>query len=68
MINAHYINASDAPLSPRITIKLHTIAAEDVQQEGDILFLYNPLIRVLGGSTARAEWRCPVYRDTASNG
>jgi hypothetical protein len=63
MINAHYINSSDEPISPRITIKLHTLRAEDVEEEGDILFLYNPLIGVRGGSTARAEWRCPVYRD-----
>ena len=63
LINVHYINATDAPLTPKVKINLYALPADKVQQEGDILFLYNPLISVRGGSTARAEWRCPVYRD-----
>jgi hypothetical protein len=61
LINVHYINASDTDLTPEVRINLWTTPT--ITQEGDILFLYNPLIEVLAGRTARAEWRCPVYRD-----
>jgi len=63
LINVHYINATDDTITPNVKINLYTLPADKVEQEGDILFLYNPLISVRGGSTARAEWRCPVYRD-----
>ncbi|MBA3392229.1 MAG: hypothetical protein H0T89_06275 [Deltaproteobacteria bacterium] len=63
MINVHYVNGSDAPLDTDVKIRFETIAAEDVVQEGDILFLYNPLISVPAGGTARAHMRCPVYAD-----
>jgi hypothetical protein len=63
LINAHYVNASDLPLEPEVRLNLHTLPAADVVEEGDILFLYNPLIAVPGRSTSRARWRCPVHRD-----
>jgi hypothetical protein len=61
LINVHYINASDTDVTPDVRINLWTTPT--ITQEGDILFLYNPLIAVLAGRTARAEWRCPVYHD-----
>lgn len=63
LMNAHYINASDAPLEPEVDINLYTIPEAEVTDEGDILFLYNPLIHVPAGGSARARWRCPVNRD-----
>ena len=63
MINAHYRNGSDAPLTADVKVTYDTMAADEVQEEGDILFLFNPLISVPPGQTSRARWRCPVYRD-----
>jgi hypothetical protein len=63
LINVHYINAFDTPLETDVQIELDTIPAAEVQQEGDILFLYNPFISVPAGLTATARWRCPVYSD-----
>jgi hypothetical protein len=68
MINVHYVNASDEPLTTDVKISFDTMPAADIVQEGDILFLYNPLISVPANGTARAHWRCPVYSDiTISN-
>jgi hypothetical protein len=63
LINAHYVNASDDPITPVVSIDLHTMDAGDVHTEGDILFLYNPLIGIAPGATSRARWSCPVYAD-----
>lgn len=61
LMNAHYLNATDHPLAPEIRINLWTAA--DAAVDGDILFLYNPAIRVPASGTARARWRCPVHAD-----
>ncbi|UQA59492.1 hypothetical protein [Polyangium aurulentum] len=63
MINAHYINASSAPLRPEVAINLYTIPEAEVEQEGDILFLYDLFIKVGAQSAGRAHIRCPVRRD-----
>jgi hypothetical protein len=63
MINVHYINSQDQPLTPLVGIDLFTMEADEVETEGDILFLYNPLISVPPLGTARARWSCPVYAD-----
>jgi hypothetical protein len=68
MINVHYVNASDEALATDVKIAFDTLPADQIAQEGDILFLYNPLISVPANTTARAHWRCPVYQDiTISN-
>ncbi len=63
LINVHYINPTDDTLETDVRIRFDTVPASKVVEEGDILFLYNPLISVPAGRTARAHWRCPVYRD-----
>lgn len=63
LINVHYLNASDEPLDTDVKVTFATTTADELRQEGDILFLFNPLISVPPGGTARAHWRCPVYRD-----
>jgi hypothetical protein len=63
LINVHYINASDGPLTTDVKITYDTITRDQLQQEGDILFIYNPFIGVPAGGTSRSEWRCPVYSD-----
>lgn len=63
LINAHYRNASDADLDARVKVTWDTTTADKIEQEGDILFLYNPLISLPPGGESRAHWRCPVYAD-----
>jgi Copper type II ascorbate-dependent monooxygenase, C-terminal domain len=63
LMNVHYINASDEEIEPEARMNLHTIPEEEVDTEGDLLFLYNPLIRVPAEGTSRARWRCPVHED-----
>jgi Copper type II ascorbate-dependent monooxygenase, C-terminal domain len=63
LINAHYRNGSDEPLTAGVEVAFDTTTADQIEQEGDLLFLYNPFISVPPGQTARARMRCPVYRD-----
>jgi len=63
LMNVHYRNGSDAPLTTDVKVRFDTEAADQISQEGDVLFLFNPLISVPPGHTASAHWRCPVYRD-----
>lgn len=63
LMNAHYINASNERLEPEVRINLYSISEDELQVEGDLLFLYNPLIRVPARGEARARMRCPVYHD-----
>ena len=63
LVNIHYINALDTALDASVDIGFYSTPAADVVQEGDILFLYNPLIGVPPGGTSRSHWRCPVYSD-----
>jgi hypothetical protein len=62
-MNAHYINATDVDIHPDVFINLWTIPEAQVKTEGDILFLYNPFIKVPALGTGRARWRCPVQSD-----
>ncbi len=63
LMNAHYVNASSDDLEPEVRINLHTIPKEEVKEEGDILFFYNPFIGVPSQSTSRARMRCTVQAD-----
>lgn len=63
LMNVHYINATDETIEPEARINLHTIPEDEVETEGDLLFLYNPIIRVPENGNSRARWRCPVHED-----
>jgi hypothetical protein len=63
LLNVHYINATDEVIEPEARINLWTVPEEEVDTEGDLLFLYNPLIRVPQNGSSRAHWRCPVHQD-----
>lgn len=63
LMNAHYLNATGEPLEPQIRINLWTRPAESITTPGDVLFLYNPFIRVPARGQARARYRCPVHTD-----
>ncbi len=63
LMNAHYLNASDTALAPEVRINLWTRPRAEVVTEGDLLFLYNPVIKVPALGVGRARWRCPVHAD-----
>jgi len=63
LMNVHYRNDSDEPLRIDVGLSYDTTTPDKVVQEGDMLYLYNPLISVPAGATTFAQWRCPVYRD-----
>jgi hypothetical protein len=63
LVNVHYRNGSDAPLPTDVKVKFETTTADRIEHEGDILFLFNPIISVPPGGTSRAHWRCPVHQD-----
>lgn len=63
LMNAHYINATSAPIEPEVRVNLFTIPAEQVKEQGDILFWYNPFIKVGAKSTSRARMKCMVHKD-----
>jgi hypothetical protein len=63
LINVHYRNASDTPLTTDVKILFDMTTQDKIQHEGDLLFLFNPLISVPPGGTSRSHWRCPVYQD-----
>lgn len=63
LMNAHYLNASDGPLDPEVRINLWSRPRSEVTTEGDLLFLYNPVIKVPAQGDGRARWRCPVHAD-----
>ncbi len=44
-------------------INLHTIPKDQVEEEGDILFFYNPFIGVLPQSGSRSRMRCTIHED-----
>jgi len=68
LINVHYVNATDEAIATDVHITFDTLPAADIVQEGDILFLYNPIIGVPPNASASAHYRCPVYSDiTISN-
>ena len=63
LVNVHYRNGSDDPLETDVKVTWDTITEDKIVQEGDVLFLFNPLISVPPGKTSRSHWRCPVYKD-----
>ncbi|MCE9577166.1 MAG: hypothetical protein K8W52_28720 [Deltaproteobacteria bacterium] len=63
LMNAHYVNATDRDLDPEVRINLWTVPEAQVTTEGDLLFLYNPVIKAPALGTGRARWRCPVQHD-----
>lgn len=63
LINTHYLNASPKELVADARINLYTIPDAEVQQEGGVLFFYNPAIRVPANGKASARMRCRVAKD-----
>ena len=63
LMNSHYINTSSKPIEPEVRINLHTIPAENVKQEGGVLFWYNPFIHVAKNASASARMGCTIPDD-----
>lgn len=63
LMNAHYINASSDALEPVVDVTLETITEDELEQEGSVLFWYNPFIKVPGQGTAFATTICDLPDD-----
>jgi hypothetical protein len=63
LMNTHYVNPGAVALHPEVRVNLHTLPPDEVEEEGDLLFLYNNFIAVGAGTTSRARMRCPINRD-----
>jgi hypothetical protein len=63
LMNTHYINATPDTIKPEVRINLYTIPEASVKEEGDILFWYNPFIKVEAQSKGRARMKCMVHED-----
>ncbi len=69
IVDAHYVNATEAPLDTDVRINLFTIAKELVKQEAGVLFFYDLFITVPANGTASAHAACPIRSDiTLLNG
>lgn len=63
MINAHYINATDAVIYPEVRVNLHTIPEDEMAEIGDLMFWFNVLIEVPTAGQGKARMRCPIDQD-----
>lgn len=63
LMNAHYINASSDTLEPVVDVTLETLEESELEQEGSVLFWYNPFIKVPGQSAAHATTICDLPDD-----
>jgi hypothetical protein len=63
LMNAHYVNATNAALEPEVRVNMYTIPEAEVKTEGDILFLYNPFIYIGPNGEGRAHMQCPIHSD-----
>jgi hypothetical protein len=63
LIEAHYLNAAPKDLNAEARINLYTIPDGDVKQEGGVLFLYDPIIRVPAQGQSTARMRCRAAKD-----
>ena len=63
LINAHYINATGKVLEPEIAINLHTVPEKELEQEGGLIFWYNPFIKVPANGESETPASCPIDDD-----
>ncbi len=60
LMQAHYLNASDAKLNAKVSVRLDTAPPESIQQRAGTFFFYDPVIHVPGNSSAMASMSCGV--------
>ena len=63
LINAHYINTSARVLTPDVYINLHTIPESELEQEGGLLFWYNPFLKAPANGRSTMTSSCPIPTD-----
>lgn len=63
IMNFHMLNTTTEKMTSCYKVNLHGIPAEQVAQEGGILFYYNPFITVPASGTATARMSCPMTQD-----
>jgi hypothetical protein len=63
LLQAHFLNASAAPLDARVDVVLRTTPADAVEQRAGLLQFYDPFIAVPAHAAASAAMRCPIPKD-----
>lgn len=62
LLQAHYLNATAAPLDALATVTLDTVG-EGITQRAGIMAFYDGMIRVPAGATAQASMSCAIPDD-----
>ena len=63
LFNVHYVNPTDDTLEPEVAVNLHSISEEELEQEGGLLFWYNPFLKVPARGRSTMTSNCPVPSD-----
>ena len=63
LMNAHYINTSTQALQPEVHVDLLTLEESELEQEGGLLFWYNPFIKAPGQGQGSAQMICDLPGD-----
>jgi hypothetical protein len=63
MIQAHYINTTDADLDAHVEFKLHTMDVDDVHEEAGTIYFNDTSISVPPHSKAGVTMTCPIPID-----
>jgi hypothetical protein len=63
LVNAHYINTMEKTLEPRVFINLHSIPENELEQEGGLLFWYNPFLKAPANGNSKMRASCPLNDD-----
>ena len=63
LFNAHYINPTEDTLKPEIFANLHAIPESELEQEGGLIFWYNPFLKVPARGSSMMRASCPLPSD-----
>ena len=63
LLQAHFLNATRAPIDARVDVVLRTIPTDAVEQRAGLLQFYDPFISVPPHASASAGMRCPIPHD-----
>lgn len=63
LLTSHYLNTTEKDLDTEVTFILHTMRAEDVEQEAGSIFFYNPTISIPPSSSVTTTRTCPIGAD-----
>jgi hypothetical protein len=63
LLTAHYLNTTNADLSPHVELRMHTVPRDTIQQEAGSFFFYNYTINVPPFSDVTVTRQCPMAQD-----